>query len=160
MPPTAADGRTPTPLLGSGARTSEGNRVTEGDAGVKVSGAPAAKPTIELPGGDPPTALHSSDLAEGDGPAAQRGATVTTHYVGVSWLTGRQFDSSWDRGKPLSFGLGRVIEGWQEGIPGMRPGGRRLLVIPPAMAYGAQSPSPDIAASDTLVFVIDLVAAA
>ena len=80
-------------------------------------------------------------------------------YVGNSWSTGEQFDASWDRGaEPFEFplGAGQVIPGWDQGIAGMKQGGRRLLVIPPELAYGAQSPSPDIAPNETLLFVVDL----
>lgn len=125
---------------------------------IAVSGDAGEKPEITLPDGPPPAGLQIIDLIEGDGREARPGAVVTTHYVGVSWTHGgRQFDASWDRGQPLSFGLSQVIAGWTEGIPGMRVGGRRMLVIPPEKGYGNQSPTPAIAAGDTLVFVIDLV---
>ncbi len=127
-------------------------------AGVEVTGELDAKPAITLPGGEPPSDLIVVDLVEGDGEEVPAGATVTTHYVGVSWTNdGEEFDSSWDRGQPATFPLSGVIAGWTEGIPGMKVGGRRLLVIPPDQAYGASAPSPAIAANDTLVFVIDLV---
>ena len=135
--------------------------VTAGDTGVQVEGALDAKPTINLPGGEPPAELVSTDIAEGEGEAVPAGATVTTHYVGVSWSTGQEFDSSWDRGQPAEFPLSRVIAGWTEGIPGMKIGGRRLLVIPSELAYG-QTPPPGagIAPGETLVFVIDMVSVA
>jgi peptidylprolyl isomerase len=127
-------------------------------AGVAVSGEAESKPEIALPGGDPPAELKVVDLIEGDGEEVPEGATVTTDYVGVSWLNeGQEFDSSWDRGEPATFPLSGVIPGWTEGIPGMNVGGRRLLIIPPELAYGAQPPTPAIAENDTLVFVIDLV---
>lgn len=136
---------------------STGATVSDDTAGVTVEGDLDSKPEITLPGGEPPTELVVHDLVVGDGDEATAGAIVTTHYVGVSWLNdGRQFDASWDRGEPISFPLSGVIQGWGEGIPGMRVGGRRLLVIPPELGYGAQSPTPDIAPNDTLVFVIDL----
>jgi len=118
----------------------------------------AQKPVIALTAGDPPAELQSEDIVTGKGRAAKAGDTVSMQYVGVSWASGRQFDASWDRGEPFEFPLGgeQVIAGWDEGIVGMRPGGRRLLVIPPDKAYGEQAPSPDIAANDTLVFVVDL----
>lgn len=123
-----------------------------------VEGDLGAKPSITLPDGQPPEELTIVDLVEGDGAEVPTRATVTTHYVGVSWANGgSQFDASWDRGQPLSFGLHQVIQGWGQGIPGMRVGGRRMLVIPPHLGYGAQSPTPAIAKNDTLVFVIDLV---
>ena len=123
-----------------------------------VEGDLGAKPSITLPEGPPPAELVVVDLVEGDGAEVPTRATVTTHYVGVSWTNGgSQFDASWDRGQPLSFGLHQVIQGWGQGIPGMKVGGRRMLVIPPHLGYGAQSPTPAIARNDTLVFVIDLV---
>jgi peptidylprolyl isomerase len=123
-----------------------------------VAGDLGSKPEITLPDGPPPDELVVVDLVDGDGAEAPAGSTVTCHYVGVSWTNdGRQFDSSWDRGQTLSFGLHQVIAGWTQGIPGMKVGGRRMLVIPPHMGYGSQSPTPAIAEDDTLVFVIDLV---
>lgn len=132
--------------------------VSDDSAGVTVEGDLDTKPEISLPGGEPPSELVVVDLVEGDGDEATAGAEVTTHYVGVSWLNeGEEFDASWDRGEPITFPLAGVIQGWQDGIPGMRVGGRRLLIIPPEMGYGAQSPTPAIAPNDTLVFVIDLI---
>jgi peptidylprolyl isomerase len=132
--------------------------MTEGDAGVQVTGDAGAKPEITIPDTEPPTTLHWVDLIEGDGAEVAAGATVTTHYVGVSWSTGEQFDSSWDRGEPIQFPLAGVITGWQEGIPGMKVGGRRLLVIPPDLGYGeAGTPGGPIGPNETLVFVIDMV---
>lgn len=129
-------------------------------SGVEVTGDLDSKPEITLPGGEPPAELVVVDLVEGDGAEAAVGATVTTHYVGVSWRNGgEQFDASWDRGEPATFPLSGVISGWSEGIPGMREGGRRLLVIPPQMGYGSTPPTAAIAVDDTLVFVIDLLAA-
>ena len=134
--------------------------MTTSTSGVEVSDDLDAKPTITLPGGEPPSRLAVLDVVEGDGDQARPGATVTTHYVGQSWSDGRQFDSSWDRGEPISFPLDRVIGGWTQGIPGMKVGGRRLLVIPPELAYGQRPPpGSGIASGETLVFAIDLVAA-
>jgi len=127
-------------------------------AGVTVGGGPDEKPRVGLPGGEPPQGLVVHDVREGDGAPAQGGGTVTAHYVGIGWTSGRQFDASWDRGAPLELPLNRVIPGWQQGIPGMRPGGRRLLVIPAELAYGDRPPpGSGIAPGETLVFVIDLV---
>jgi peptidylprolyl isomerase len=135
-----------------------GETVTDQASGVTVEGPLDSKPQITLPGGEPPAELIVVDVVEGDGEEVPAGATVTTHYAGVSWLNdGEEFDASWNRGAPLTFPLSGVIRGWTEGIPGMRVGGRRLLVIPPELGYGAQSPTPAIAPNDTLVFVIDLV---
>lgn len=126
-------------------------------SGVEVSGAQDAKPEFTIPEGEPPTELEVFDIAEGDGAEAGSNATVTTHYVGKSWSTGKQFDSSWDRGEPISFPLSGVIAGWTQGIPGMKVGGRRVLVIPPDLGYGEAGAGSDIGPGETLVFVIDLV---
>ena len=116
------------------------------------------KPKLAAPQGDPPSNLIKKDLVVGSGPAAKAGDTVTVQYVGDSWSTGKQFDASWDRGQPFTFplGQGQVIAGWDNGVAGMKEGGRRLLVIPPDQGYGAQGAPPDIAPNETLVFVVDL----
>jgi peptidylprolyl isomerase len=119
----------------------------------------SAKPHIDKPSGAPPAALEKQDIVTGKGKAAKAGDTVSVQYVGNSWSTGTQFDASWDRGgRPFTFplGAGQVIAGWDQGVAGMKPGGRRLLVIPPGLAYGAQSPSPEIGPNETLIFVVDL----
>jgi peptidylprolyl isomerase len=119
-----------------------------------------SKPQIETPAGDPPTSLIKEDLVVGKGPAVKKGQIAAMQYVGISWSTGKQFDASWDRGgQPFQFplGQGQVISGWDEGIPGMKVGGRRILVIPPDQGYGAAGAPPDIAPNETLVFVVDLV---
>jgi peptidylprolyl isomerase len=115
------------------------------------------KPTIEKPGGDPPAKLYSRDIVTGKGKKAKSGDGVTVQYVGVSYSTGEQFDASWDNGSPFQFQLGAqmVITGWDEGVAGMREGGRRMLVIPPDLAYGSTG-RPGIAPNETLIFVIDL----
>ena len=105
------------------------------------------KPAVAKPEGEPPAELQSTDIVKGKGKSAEPGDTVSVQYVGNSWSTGKQFDASWDRGsEPFEFplGAGQVIPGWDQGVAGMKPGGRRLLVIPPDLAYGEQSPSPDI----------------
>ena len=122
-----------------------------------MTGEPGAKPQIAVPSGPPPLQLQITDLIDGDGAEAPAGATVTTHYVGVSWSTGDQFDASWDGRGPISFPLAQVIAGWTNGIPGMCIGGRRLLVIPPELGYGAAGAGGVIGPNETLVFVIDLV---
>ncbi|KQV22931.1 MULTISPECIES: FKBP-type peptidyl-prolyl cis-trans isomerase [unclassified Kitasatospora] len=117
------------------------------------------KPEIDFPVGDAPTELQIRDIIVGDGAEAKAGANVKVHYVGVTFSTGEEFDASWNRGQTFSFPLGggRVIKGWDEGVQGMKVGGRRELIIPPAKAYGAQSPSPLIPANSTLIFVVDLL---
>ncbi len=121
----------------------------------------STKPEIPKPTGAPPRKLVKEDIVKGKGRAAQAGDNVTVQYVGVSFSTGEQFDASWDTGQPFSFplGAGQVIPGWDKGIVGMRPGGRRQLTIPPEQAYGADGFPPDIAPNETLVFVVDLVSA-
>ncbi len=114
-----------------------------------------SKPDVKIDDGAPPCELVIQDIHEGTGAKAKEGATVTVNYVGVSWSTGEEFDSSWG-GEPATFPLGQVIAGWQEGIPGMKEGGRRKLIIPPDLAYGAAG-RPGIAPNETLVFVIDLI---
>jgi peptidylprolyl isomerase len=127
-------------------------------AGVTVDGALGEKPRVTLPGGEAPADLLIHDVAEGSGDQVEPGAMVVAHYVGLGWASKRQFDASWDRGAPLRLPLGQVIPGWQKGIPGMRPGGRRLLVIPAPLAYGDRPPlGSGIGAGEALVFVIDLV---
>jgi peptidylprolyl isomerase len=117
------------------------------------------KPEIDFPVGDAPTELQIRDIVVGDGAEAEAGANVKVHYVGVTFSTGEEFDASWNRGQTFSFPLGggRVIKGWDEGVKGMKVGGRRELIIPPNKAYGAQSPSPLIPPNSTLIFVVDLL---
>jgi peptidylprolyl isomerase len=117
------------------------------------------KPVVKVPRGKLPKKLVKKDLKVGTGAAAKPGQTVSVQYVGVSALNGRQFDASWDRGQPFQFplGQGQVIKGWDEGVAGMRVGGRRMLIIPPKLAYGAQGSPPTIGPNETLVFVIDLL---
>lgn len=119
------------------------------------------KPKIAKPTGEPPTELVVNDITVGEGQEAVAGTEVAVHYVGVSHSTGKQFDASWDRGQPLqiTLGAGQVIAGWDQGLQGMRVGGRRQLVIPPQMAYGDRGAGGVIAPGETLVFVCDLVAA-
>ena len=117
------------------------------------------KPDVAVPGGEPPASLQSEDLEVGSGDLAAAGHQVDVHYVGVSWSSGAQFDASWDRGDTFSFrlGAGQVISGWDQGVEGMRVGGRRRLTIPPALAYGNQGAGGVIAPGETLVFVVDLL---
>lgn len=118
------------------------------------------KPDVTIPDGTPPATLLIEDETIGDGDEAVAGQNVSVHYVGVSWSTGEQFDASWDRMEPFQFGLGRrqVIQGWDDGVQGMKVGGRRRLTIPPEMGYGAAGAGGVIAPHETLVFVVDLLA--
>ncbi len=113
------------------------------------------KPEIDFPGGDAPTTLQLRDITVGDGDEAIPGARVKVHYVGVEFDSGAEFDSSWENGAPIEFPLRGLIQGWQDGIPGMKVGGRRELIIPPALAYG-QTGGHQLAGK-TLIFVIDLL---
>lgn len=115
-----------------------------------------SKPEIDFPTGPAPSELEIRDLVVGDGPEAQPGGRVTVHYVGVEYDTGEQFDASWDRGEPISFSLTQLIQGWKDGIPGMRVGGRRSLTCPPELAYGPAGGGHRLSGK-TLIFVIDLL---
>jgi peptidylprolyl isomerase len=117
------------------------------------------RPEIDFPGGEPPDHLSVLDEIVGEGAEAGPGSMVTAHYVGVSFSSGEEFDASWNRGEPLKFrlGVGQVIAGWDQGIAGMRVGGRRRLVIPPALAYGERGAGRVIKPGETLIFVVDLV---
>jgi len=121
-------------------------------------GAAATKPEVKVPDGPPPTELQIEDLVVGTGAEAKPGTTALVHYVGVSYSTKEQFDASWDGGRPfpVQLGTGGVIDGWEQGLPGMKAGGRRQLTIPPDLAYGEQGQGP-IKPNETLVFVIDLL---
>ncbi|MCH9719649.1 MAG: FKBP-type peptidyl-prolyl cis-trans isomerase [Actinomycetia bacterium] len=113
------------------------------------------KPEVDMPEGAAPTELVIRDITVGEGKEAVPGATVEVHYVGVEFDSGEEFDSSWNRGESISFPLQGLIQGWQEGIPGMKVGGRRELVIPPALAYGESGFHR--LAGKTLIFIIDLI---
>jgi len=118
-----------------------------------------SRPEIDFPEGEPPAELSAVDEVVGEGAEATAGSTVTAHYVGVAYSTGEEFDASWNRGEPLRFrlGVGQVIAGWDQGIEGMRVGGRRRLTIPPHLAYGDRGAGGVIAPGETLLFVVDLV---
>src|SRR3954465_12483591 len=117
------------------------------------------KPEIDFPDFDPPADLVVTEITEGTGAEASAGSTVSVHYVGVAHSTGEEFDASYNRGQPLSFklGIGQVISGWDQGVQGMKVGGRRQLVIPPHLAYGDRGGGGGIKPGETLIFVVDLV---
>jgi peptidylprolyl isomerase len=117
------------------------------------------RPEVDFPGGEPPAELQITDIWEGNGGVAEPGDLVTVHYVGVAYSTGEEFDASWNRGDPLRFelGAGRVIAGWDQGLQGMKAGGRRQLVIPPDLAYADRGAGSAIAPGETLIFVCDLI---
>ncbi|MBN6777798.1 FKBP-type peptidyl-prolyl cis-trans isomerase [Pseudoclavibacter alba] len=114
------------------------------------------KPEIDAPEGPAPAELVIEDIIVGDGAEAQASSTVDVHYLGVEYDSGEQFDASWDRGSSIEFPLSRLVKGWQEGIPGMKVGGRRKLIVPPALAYGPAGMGHPLSGK-TLIFVIDLL---
>ena len=139
----------------------------ESTTGSAEAGAPAAeaggaektKPKVTVPKGAPPKKLEVRDIEAGTGAEAKAGDEVTVQYVGVNYKNGKEFDASWDRGEPFVFqlGAGMVIPGWDQGVEGMKVGGRRELIIPPELAYGPQGQPPAIGPNETLIFVIDLL---
>ena len=126
---------------------------------VPSGGMERTKPVVEIPDGQPGKALGIEDLEFGDGDSAATGHQVEVHYVGVAWSSREQFDASWDRNDTFSFklGAGQVIPGWEQGVMGMKVGGRRKLTIPPVLGYGAAGAGGVIAPNETLVFVVDLL---
>lgn len=124
-----------------------------------MSQANNSRPEVDAPEGPAPTELQVADIVVGDGAEVAPGARVTVHYLGVEYETGEEFDSSWGRGEPIAFPLAGLIKGWQDGIPGMRVGGRRQLIVPPHLAYGPAGGGHPLSGK-TLIFVIDLLAAA
>jgi FKBP-type peptidyl-prolyl cis-trans isomerase len=162
----AACGEDDEPSSGGGAEATTTPTPTEtaSEAGVEaivqaIGKDTKAKPEIPAPQGDPPPELVIRDIVKGTGPKAKAGDELSMQYVGTSWSTGEQFDASWDRGGqpfPLQLGAGMVIQGWDQGLVGLRKGGRRLLIIPPDLGYGPQANGP-IAANETLIFVVDRV---
>jgi peptidylprolyl isomerase len=115
------------------------------------------KPAIPMPTGKPPTKLEVKDIVQGKGRAAKKGDRLSMQYVGVTFSTGQEFDASWDRGQPFDFQLGKgmVIKGWDQGLIGIKPGGRRELIIPAKLAYGSQGQPPKIGPNEPLVFIVD-----
>jgi peptidylprolyl isomerase len=126
---------------------------------IRLAPMTSTKPTVDRPTGDAPTDLEIVDLAMGEGDEAMPGHTVVVHYVGVSFSSGKEFDSSWNHKSPFSFrlGAGEVITGWDQGVAGMRVGGRRRLTIPSKLAYGDRGAGGVIKPGETLIFVIDLL---
>jgi peptidylprolyl isomerase len=136
----------------------EGNQITGGDLSnqyVEVSAEAGLAPTISSPSGTPPATLVTEDVIIGSGKVASSDSTLTVHYTLMAWSTGEIVESSWS-GQPAQFPLSGVILGWQQGIPGMAVGGRRLLVIPPDLGYGEAGGGP-IGPNETLIFVVDLI---
>lgn len=132
----------------------------ESTAKKSESATKKTKPKVTVPKGAPPKQLVIKELEEGTGAEAKAGDEVAVQYVGVNYKNGKEFDSSWSRNEPFAFqlGVGQVIPGWDQGIEGMKVGGRRELVIPPELAYGEVGSPPAIGPNETLVFVVDLLA--
>jgi len=141
------------------ATAAETPEAPEAPAGSSDNKDTKTKPVIAKPSGEPPAELEIKDIVKGKGTAAKAEDNLTVQYVGVSFSTGEQFDASWDNGQPFTFqlGVGQVIPGWDEGIEGMKPGGRRQLTIPAEKAYGPQGSPPAIGPDETLIFVVDLL---
>ena len=150
-----------TSVSGSATTSPSASATTAAGGSATTAGGPTStKPVVTVPSGPPPTTLQIKDLVVGTGPAAAVGQQLTMQYVGVAYSTKQQFDASWDRGQPFPFvlGQGQVIKGWDQGLVGMRVGGRRQLIIPPDLGYGASGSPPAIGPNETLIFVVDLVA--
>jgi peptidylprolyl isomerase len=150
-------------LLFSGCSTDGGvnpmiDQNTDSSAALPaISGAKGSKPTISAPVGSPPSTLQKSDIYVGDGKEANDSSILEVHYTLMAWSSGTLVESSWDSGQTATFPLSGVIAGWQQGIPGMKEGGRRLLVIPPDLGYGSQGAGGAIGPNETLIFVVDLI---
>jgi peptidylprolyl isomerase len=147
-----------------GATTSANGTPVPAVAGLPtVTAEKGTKPAVTIPAETPaPKKLVAQPLLQGSGAAVKEGQTLTAHYVGVVYGTGKQFDASWDRGQPAQFpiGVGQVIPGWDKGLVGKKIGSRMLLVIPPADGYGTNgNPQAGIKGTDTLVFVVDILGA-
>jgi peptidylprolyl isomerase len=136
-----------------------GESKTTAAATTPTSGALSKEPTVTPPSGPPPAKLETKELIVGTGPEAKAGDSVTVNYVGVLYKDGKKFNASWETGKPFTFTLGKgeVIKGWDQGIVGMKVGGRRELIIPASLAYGAAGRPPSIPKNEALVFVVDLL---
>jgi peptidylprolyl isomerase len=130
-----------------------------GNSGETTSAAKKTKPTVTVPKGISPNKYAFKELEEGTGATAKKGDTVSVQYVGVGYDSEEEFDSSWSRNEPFSFtlGAGEVIKGWDQGVAGMKVGGRRELLLPPGLAYGSAGSPPSIGPNETLIFVIDLL---
>jgi len=146
-------------LIKSSAPTSSTSTSSTATAKTPTSGPLSKEPKVTPPSGSAPSKLETKELIAGTGAEAKAGDTVTVNYVGVLYNGGKEFNASWETKEPFSFtlGKGQVIPGWDQGIPGMKVGGRRELIIPPALAYGAKGSPPKIPANAPLVFVVDLL---
>lgn len=143
--------------MGNTSESSQNESTTNSGGNMPtVSGEAGQAPQLTAPQGNPPATLEIEDVILGDGALAGANSTLTVHYTLMAWSTGEVVETSWN-GQPATFPLAQVIAGWQQGIPGMKVGGRRLLVIPPDLGYGAAGGGP-IGPNETLIFVVDLLA--
>jgi peptidylprolyl isomerase len=156
-PSAGATAATSTAASSSATTSASASATSTTTSSTPLPAALKTKPKVSIPSGPPPSKLVVKDLIKGSGPAATASSTVNVQYVGEVYKGGKQFDASWNdgSGQPVSLPLSGVIKGWQQGIPGMKIGGRRELIIPPSLGYGATAQSK-IPANSTLVFVIDL----
>jgi peptidylprolyl isomerase len=156
-PSAGATAATSTAASSSATTSASASATSTTTSSTPLPAALKTKPKVSIPSGPPPSKLVVKDLIKGTGPAATASSTVNVQYVGEVYKGGKQFDASWNdgSGQPVSLPLSGVIKGWQQGIPGMKIGGRRELIIPPSLGYGATAQSK-IPANSTLVFVIDL----
>lgn len=160
--PATDNGASATETTGATSETGATEPGSAADADFKapkISGSLKEKPVIEAPSTPPPETLFIKDIKKGTGKKARDGDNVTVQYVGISWSTDVEFDASWKSGKPFDFvlGTGAVIKGWDQGVKGMRVGGRRLLIIPSDLGYGPAGQPPNIGPDETLMFVVDLI---
>jgi FKBP-type peptidyl-prolyl cis-trans isomerase len=148
-------------LIKGGESSSSSSTSTTASAKTPTSGPLSKEPKVTVPKGPAPTKLETKELIAGTGAEAKDGDTVTVNYVGVLYKSGKEFNASWETKEPFSFTLGKgeVIKGWDEGVPGMKVGGRRELIIPASLAYGTKGSPPKIPGNEALVFVVDLLGA-
>jgi peptidylprolyl isomerase len=146
-------------VKGETAPKSTSTTPTTASAKTPTSGPLSTKPKVTVPTGAPPTKLETREIIKGTGPEAKAGQPVTVNYVGVLYKGGKEFDASWKRSEPFTFTLGKsqVIKGWDQGVAGMKVGGRRMLIIPSELAYGKTGSPPTIPPNSALVFVVDLL---
>ncbi len=145
---------------GSDSSSSESTAASGESTAAETGGGEKTKPKVTVPKGAPPKQLEIKEIEAGSGAEAKSGDEVTVQYVGVDYKNGKEFDSSWSRNEPFAFTLGEglVVPGWEQGVEGMKVGGRRELIVPPELAYGEEGRPPAIPPNETLVFVIDLLA--
>jgi peptidylprolyl isomerase len=156
-----AENKTDEALASKSATTSSTSTSTTAAAKTPTSGPLSKEPHVTPPSGPPPTKLVTKEIIAGTGTAAKTGSAVAVNYVGALYKTGKVFDASWKRNEPFTFtlGKGQVIPGWEQGVVGMKVGGRRELIIPAALGYGAKGSPPSIPPNEALVFIVDLLSA-